>query len=54
VAVGEDPWIVAVGGINMNASFGMGVWNMKLWSVADTGISTLDANDSVSGTYVPN
>jgi len=33
-AAGVDPWVVAVGGTNTSATFGMGIWNAKLWSVA--------------------
>jgi len=42
-APGDSPMYYAVGGINANASFGLGVWNFMVWMVDENGADIDDA-----------
>jgi len=41
--IGDSPMYYAVGGINANASFGLGVWNFMVWMVDENGADIDDA-----------
>jgi len=42
-APGDSPMYYAVGGINANASFGLGRWNFMVWMVDENGVAMTDA-----------
>jgi len=43
-----------VGGINQNASFGLGVWNMMVWGMNENGIDMTGAlYDGTNWTKMP-
>lgn len=47
---GIDPWMVALGGVNAQASHGLGIWNMMMWSTNKSGVKCTQA--LCGGTYV--
>jgi len=52
-AAGEDPMNVAAGGISARATFGLGVWNMMVWTTDYLGISnTTGAGGTYGNTFV--
>jgi len=45
-ASGNQSIFYAVGGINQNASFGLGVWNMMVWGMNENGLDMTAARFS--------
>ena len=53
-ASGNQSIFYAVGGINQNASFGLGVWNMMVWGMNENGIDMTGAlYDGTNWTKMP-
>lgn len=45
-AAGHDVLYFAVGGINRNATFGLGLWNMMIWATNKSGLACVTAKCS--------
>jgi hypothetical protein len=48
-ASGEDPLMFAIGGMNNNASFGLGVWGYMIWATDAKGIIYTTALTAAAG-----